>query len=352
MLPVDQAVEEGGTKCVGALDAFRSRMLRGPSPTASGPQTVGEPNPGVTDLSEGGSGQGPVESPVDSTGTSLSGPAAMLGNKNLSVHLESVASPPAAPVGRFDRRTVAALSGLGAAAALAWACLRAIPHPRIYLPLTFAQVWEIGLGSLPLVLLVAMISGAVTSEQTGYQYSSTLPPWIAGSVITASVVTELGPLSTGFVLVGRVGARIGAELGAMSVTEQIQALRTVRRDPVLYLVLPRVLAALIAVPALVALADAAGMLAGWAVALVRIPITTSEFAAGARAYFEPFVLYFSLLKGAVFGVSIAFIACAAGLRATGGAAGVGRATTVSVVVATVVMMVWDLLLARLLRVFG
>jgi phospholipid/cholesterol/gamma-HCH transport system permease protein len=166
------------------------------------------------------------------------------------------------------------------------------------------------------------------------------------------VVTELGPLSTGFVLIGRVGARIGAELGAMSVSEQIQALRTLGRDPVVYLVIPRVLAALIAVPALVALADASGMLAGWAVALVRIPITTAEFAAGARSYFQPFQLYFSLLKGAVFGVSIAFIACASGLRATGGAAGVGRATTVSVVVGTVVMMILDLLLARLLRVFG
>jgi hypothetical protein len=75
--------------------------------------------------------------------------------------------------------------------------------PSDHLPLTFAQVWEVGIGSLPLVLLVAMIAGAATSEQTGYQYSSTLPPWIVGSVITASVVTELGPLSTGFGLIGR-----------------------------------------------------------------------------------------------------------------------------------------------------
>jgi phospholipid/cholesterol/gamma-HCH transport system permease protein len=272
--------------------------------------------------------------------------------KSMAVPVESLVSPPAAHAGRFGGRALAAVEAVGAATSLAWACLRALRHPRIYLPLTFAQVWETGIASLPLVLLVAMVSGAVTSEQTGYQYSSTLPPWIVGSVITASVVTELGPLSTGLVLVGRIGARIGAELGAMSVTEQIQALRTLGRDPVVYLVLPRVLAALIAVPALVALADAGGMLAGWAVAVIRVPITTSEFTAGARAYFQPFVLYFSLFKGAVFGVTIAFIACAAGLRATGGAAGVGRATTVSVVVATVVMMVWDLLLARLLRVFG
>lgn len=273
-------------------------------------------------------------------------------SKSFAVPTDSLAPPLSIDAGRFGRRTIAALSAVGAAASLAWACLRALRHPRIYLPLTFAQVWEIGIASVPLVLLVAMIAGAVTSEQTGYQYSSTLPPWIVGSVVTASVVTELGPLSTGLVLVGRVGAGIGAELGAMSVTEQIQALRTLGRDPVVYLVLPRVLAALVAVPALVALADAGGMLAGWAVALVRVPITTAEFAAGARAYFQPFVLYFSLMKGAVFGVSIAFIACVAGLRATGGAAGVGRATTASVVVATVLMMVWDLFLARLLRVFG
>jgi phospholipid/cholesterol/gamma-HCH transport system permease protein len=278
--------------------------------------------------------------------------AAMRDRKSLAVPIDLPVSPPSRPEGGLGPRTRTAIGAIGAATSLAWACLRALRQPQVYLPLTFAQVWEIGVGSLPLVLLVAMISGAVTSEQTGYQYSSTLPPWIVGSVITASVITELGPLSTGLVLVGRVGARIGAELGAMSVTEQIQALRTVGRDPVVYLVLPRVLASLIAVPALVALADGGGMLAGWAVALIRVPITTGDFAVGARAYFRPFMLFFSLLKGAVFGVSIAFIACAAGLRATGGAAGVGRATTVSVVVATVVMMVWDLLLARLLRVFG
>src|SRR4051812_30684602 len=214
--------------------------------------------------------------------------------ESLAVHLDSLVPPLSAPGGRLGGGAAAVLESLGAATALGWACFRALRHPRIYLPLTFAQVWEIGIASLPLVLLVAMISGAVTSEQTGYQYSSTLPPWVAGSVITASMVTELGPLATGFILVGRVGARIGAELASMTVTEQVQALRTLDRDPVLDLVLPRLLAALVAVPALVILADAAGMLAGWAVALVRIPITTSDFTSGAQAYFQPFQLTFSV----------------------------------------------------------
>lgn len=241
---------------------------------------------------------------------------------------------------------------IGAAAELSWACLRALRRPRVYLSLTFAQVWELGITSIPLVLLVAMIAGAVTSEQTGYQYSSTIPPWIIGSVVTASVVTELGPMATGFVLIGRVGARIGSELGVMTVTEQLHAMRTLGRDPVLYLVVPRVLAGVLAVPALVILADAGGMWAGWSMALLRTSVTTAEFVNGARSYFHPFVLWFSLIKGAVFGGSIAFVACVAGMSAKGGAAGVGRAATSSVVAGTVAIMVWDLILARLLRVFG
>ncbi len=252
----------------------------------------------------------------------------------------------------LGRKSLEVLRAVGWTANLLWACVRALRRPRVYLPLTFAQVWEIGIGSIPLVLLVAMIAGAVTSEQTGYQYSSTIPPWIVGSVVTASVITELGPMATALVLVGRVGARIGSELGAMTVSEQISALRTMGRDPVLHLVVPRVLAGVVAVPALVALADLGGMWAGWALALVRTPVTSAEFALGAQAYFRPFVMWFSLLKGVAFGGSIAFIACVAGLRATGGAAGVGRATTLSVVASTVAVMVWDLVLVRLLEVFG
>jgi hypothetical protein len=123
----------------------------------------------------------------------------MVSKKSLAVHLDSLVSPLSAPEARVGGGAAAVLGALGAATSLAWACFRGLRH----------------LGS-------TSISGAVTSEQTGYQYSSTLPPWVAGSVITASVVTELGPLSTGFVLIGRVGERIGAELGAMSVSEQIQ----------------------------------------------------------------------------------------------------------------------------------
>lgn len=126
-------------------------------------------------------------------------------SKSLVVSAERSPPVPDLDAGRLERGV---LGGIGAVGAAAWACLRALRRPRVYLPLTFAQIWEIGIGSLPLVLLVAMISGAVTSEQTGPQYSSTFPPWVVGSVIPASALTELGPLSTGLVLVGQL--RVGS----------------------------------------------------------------------------------------------------------------------------------------------
>jgi len=248
-------------------------------------------------------------------------------------------------------RPFAVLRLTGEAWLTARACLRALRQPRTYLPLTFAQARDIGVASVPLVAVVAMISGAVTSQQTGYQFTGSLPVWIVGSVVAASVITELGPVITGLVLAGRVGARIGAELGTMAVTDQLGALQAVGRDPVLYLVVPRVLAGLMTVPALVAIADGAGLLAGWALALLTMPVTTAEFTYGVRWWFHDFALWFSLLKGLAFGLAITFIACLVGLRTTGGAEGVGRAATSAVVSGTVAVMVLDVIFVRLLKVF-
>ena len=252
----------------------------------------------------------------------------------------------------LGRYVLTLIRNAAAAGSLARSCIKALRYPRVYLPLTFTQVWDIGVSSIPLVLLVAMISGAVTSEQSGYQYNvGTMPASITGMVVTASVLTELGPVVTALVLVGRVGARIGSELATMVVSEQVYAVRSTGRDPVLYLALPRILAGALAVPALVMIADAGGMLAGLGLAVARQPITVADFLEGARSYFYPFVLWFSLIKGLLFGVCITFTACLVGLRAEGGAAGVGRATTSSVVASTVIVMVGDLVLVRLLGVF-
>ncbi len=237
-------------------------------------------------------------------------------------------------------------------AVLAFHTVRCAFRPRRYYRLMLTQAFDMGIASIPVVVVVAGLTGAVTSQQSGYQFTGTGPIWVIGSIVAASVLTELGPLVTALVLVGRVGARIGAELGTMVVTEQVDALRAVGRDPVEQLVVPRVVAGIIVLPPLVAIADAVGILAGWGGALLTLPITSAEFTYGVRTYFHDFALWFGLIKAAVFGATITFIGCYMGLRASGGAEGVGRTTTKAVVAGTVALMFWDAVLARLLKAFG
>ena len=225
-------------------------------------------------------------------------------------------------------------------------------RPRRYWHALVEQCYEMGIRSIPVVVLVAALSGAVTSQQSGYQFTGTVPIWVVGSVVAASVLTELGPLVTALVLVGRIGAGIGAELGTMVVTEQVDALRAVGRDPVEQLVVPRVLAGTLVLPPLVVIADFVGIGAGWLGALLTLPITSTEFVYGVQSYFHDFALWFGLIKAAVFGATITFIGCYIGLRTAGGAEGVGRTTTSIAVSGTVAIMFWDAILARLLKAFG
>src|SRR2546430_9176582 len=117
---------------------------------------------------------------------------------------------------------------------------RGLPEWRIYLPLAFRQAMSVGYGSLFIVLLVSGFTGAVTSLQAGYQFTGTVPLYVYGAVIAESIILELGPVLTGLILAGRIGARYAAELGTMRVTEQIDALESLGRSPVTHLILPRV----------------------------------------------------------------------------------------------------------------
>ncbi|MBI4545753.1 MAG: ABC transporter permease, partial [Gemmatimonadetes bacterium] len=182
------------------------------------------------------------------------------------------------------------------------------------------------------------------------QFEGVLPYWVIGSVVAASVITELAPLLTGIALVGIVGARIAAELGAMEVTEQVDALEVIGRDPVTYLVVPRVLAGVLVAPALVALALAASLFAGWAVAVLVTPVSSADFWFGVRYYVRDFPFFFALIKGAAFGLAITFIASYVGLEAQGGSSGVGQATTLAVVAMVSALLVLDTLFAPLLKV--
>lgn len=243
------------------------------------------------------------------------------------------------------------LERTGRATLLLWQIIKILPRPRLYLSAALQYGYVIGIQSLPLVLFIAMLGGAVTSQQSGAQFSGGLPLWVIGSVLAASVITELGPLLTAIVMMARVGAAIAAELASMQVTEQIDALRAMGRDPVAYLVAPRVVAGVMVFPALVILANAAGLFAGWLVGQIAVDgLTSADIIYGMRFYFRPWSLIFSVIKGAVFGFAVTFTACLVGLEGGGGAEGVGRTTTTAVVVTTVILMIVDVLLAPLLKV--
>lgn len=249
-------------------------------------------------------------------------------------------------------RVLKALTRVGEATVMAAQIVRVLPRPRLYFTSALQHAYTMGIRSLPLVLIMAFLGGAVTSQQTGAQFVGGLPLWVIGSVLAASMLTELAPVLTGIVLMARIGASIAAELATMKVTEQIDALVAMGRDPVAFLVVPRVVAGLLVFPPLVILANAVGLASGWGIGLLAVDgLTSADVVYGMRWYFRPWALYFSVIKGAVFGLAITFIACFVGLSGTGGAEGVGRTTTRAVVATTLAIMIIDVLMVPLLKAF-
>src|SRR5262249_22057115 len=143
-----------------------------------------------------------------------------------------------------------------------WRSMLALATGRVKGRDTLAQLHSVGVQSIPLVMVTAILSGIVTSQQGGYQFTSSIPLYVLGSVVTSSIVLELGPVLTAVVLTGRVGAGSTAEIGTMQVSEQIDALYSLGRDPVPVLAAPRIVAGTLAMPALVGIANAVGVVAG------------------------------------------------------------------------------------------
>src|SRR5438552_4948670 len=228
--------------------------------------------------------------------------------------------------------------------------VRGILEWRVWLPRTLDQTIAVGYGSMFIVLLVAGFAGAVTSLQAGYQFTGQLPLYVAGGIISESMILELGPVLTGLILAGRIGARYAAELGSMRVTEQIDALESLGRSPVTHLLLPRVLAGLLVVPALTMFANATGIVVGYMVAKGSLGLTYGDFEYGARYFFRPLDLWYSLIKSYCFAAAVTLIPCYIGFNTQQGAEGVGRATTTAVVSASVAILLLDALTTRLLLV--
>jgi phospholipid/cholesterol/gamma-HCH transport system permease protein len=245
-------------------------------------------------------------------------------------------------VGGVGSLTLRGLAGVGAAVRFVGDAMLALARDvPTWLPQTPEQMWRLGAASMPIALFIAMFTGIVLALLASYSFTGAVPLYFVGTLVEKTILLELAPVLTGLALAGRVGANIAAELGTMRVTEQIDALETLGYDPVPYLVVPRVLAAGLMFPVIVAASMIVGVAAGWIASVLLLHLSTPEFMKGLRLFFSTFDAEYGLVKSASFGFAVALVGCARGLRTEGGAVGVGRAATSAVVYSAVLILVLD-----------
>ncbi len=208
----------------------------------------------------------------------------------------------------------------------------------------FEQMVFIGVRSAPIVFFVSFFTGVVLAMQSAYQLSKMGGTIYVAALVSVSLARELGPVLTALVVAGRVGAAITAQLGSMNVTEQIEALDTMAIDPVRFLVVPRFLSLLVMLPVLTAYADIIGSLGGYIVGVFSLKIPSGLYIDTAIKFLELKDIYTGLFKSVIFSMIIAMISCYQGLSTQGGAEGVGRATTVSVVSSFIMVIFADCVL--------
>ena len=206
---------------------------------------------------------------------------------------------------------------------------------------TIDQMNRIGVTSLPLVFLTALFTGMVLSLQSAYQLRLFAAQQFTSDLVALSMTRELGPVLTAMVVAGRVGASIAAEIGTMKVTEQIDALRALATDPVRYLVVPRLVAGFFMLFFLTIYADCIGMLGGYLIAIFKLGISSHQYIKRSIEILMIKDIMTGLYKAFIFGTVISIVGCYFGFHAEGGAEGVGRATTLAVVTALILIIALD-----------
>ena len=206
----------------------------------------------------------------------------------------------------------------------------------------------IGAGSLTVVLLSGLFTGAALASQSGLTLDQFGARPLVGRLVSASMIKELGPVLTALMLTGRIGSGIAAALGSMVVTDQIHALRALGTDPVRKLVVPRLLAGLFMAPVLTVISDFIGILGGWVVARFQLQVSSGLYWSSISKGLYMQDIWMGITKPFLLGFAIVSIGCHVGLRTKGGTQGVGRATTNAVVAASVAVLVLDFFITRLM----
>lgn len=248
----------------------------------------------------------------------------------------------------MGRGAMALFGGIGARVLFLREIWRALKEWRTWTREVAHQMRTIGVDSLPLAIMVAAFIGGVITIQIRYQLFPGIQLSIVGLSSRQIVILETGPLLTGLVLAGRVGAKMTAEIATMRVTEQIDALETLAFDPVAYLIVPRLIAAIIMLPILTVFADVFGVLSGLMAAVTITDVKYAQFMEGVRLGYDQFQVTYSLIKATLFGGAIAYLCSYEGYTTRGGAEGVGQSTAKAVVVSSIAILILDAITAVLL----
>ena len=223
---------------------------------------------------------------------------------------------------------------------------------HIFLPPFYGRAFlralvDIGFFSLPVVALTAVFTGMVLALQSSTGLSRFSADSAIASLVVLSITRELGPVLGGLMVAGRVGAAMAAEIGTMRVTDQIDALTTLSTNPMKYLVAPRLLAGLVALPLLVVVADVLGVMGGFIIAVAKLGFNPTTYLVNTMRFLQTDDVVSGLVKAAVFGFIITLMGCYHGYNSKGGAQGVGAATTAAVVIASVLILASDYVLTEL-----
>jgi len=238
----------------------------------------------------------------------------------------------------IGRSTIGLLSATGRVAIFAAVALSHLARPPLHAAETGRQLLRIGYFSLPVVGLTALFTGAALALQLHAGGTRFNAETVVPSIVAIGIVRELGPVLGGLMVAGRVSSSIAAELGTMRVTEQIDALTTLSTDPMKYLVVPRVLAAMLAMPFLVLVGDVIGIMGGYLIGIGRLGFEPATYIRTTLDFLEPGDVLSGLVKAAVFGFILSLMGCYHGYYSGRGAQGVGQATTNAVVTSSILIL--------------
>jgi phospholipid/cholesterol/gamma-HCH transport system permease protein len=250
-------------------------------------------------------------------------------------------------VAAVGRGTLGAVRATGAASLFGAVGLSHLLRPPFYGRMFLRAFVEFAYFSLPVVALTAIFSGMVIALQSFTGFSRFSAEGAVAGVVALSVVRELAPVLAALLVSGRVGAAMAAELGTMRVTDQIDALSTLSTNPVKYLVTPRLLAGVLALPLLTVVADILGILGGFIVSTIKLGFNPHTYLVSTFDILTSTDILAGLAKAAVFGFLIALMGCYHGYNSRGGAEGVGNATTSAVVAASILILAFDYVMTEL-----